>query len=147
MENETKQESFDKSKPPYEKLYTIYIEEPPEHWREGKAIAHPSLPEAFARIWQHRLVEKMTVLRSQSMMKNGDQFVHVSVARTDRLPSWEELNKVKREFIGDSYSAYQILSKKEDHVNMHEHCLHLWHPIGEVKELANLQSLVLEKAL
>lgn len=51
---------------------------------------------------------------------------HVSVSRSDKIPSYEDLKKVKDQFIGEHRPAYQIMPKTADHINMHPYCLHLW---------------------
>lgn len=119
---------------------------PPGHWqREADQMWPPGSNHKAATVWRHRLV-KMSVLRSEAVMRDGSTFVHVSVARPDRLPSWEELKKVKDEFIGEHAPAYHVLPAKADYVNIHNHCLHLWSPANHA-EVANLQNLEVEKAL
>lgn len=91
-------------------------------------------------------IVKLTVMRSRSVMQNGDVYIHVSVARPDRLPTWEELSKVKSEFIGEEVAAYHVIPARKDYVNIHNFCLHIWAPEDQSK-IANLQSLVDEKSI
>lgn len=53
---------------------------------------------------------------------------HVSVARRDRAPSYIEMDWIKRLFFKPTETAYQLHVPVEDHINFHEHCLHLWRP-------------------
>lgn len=58
-------------------------------------------------------------------------WLHVSaVGRTgpDKwyLPSYEELKRVKTDFIGDDKWAYQVFSPKRDHISFHDYVLHLY---------------------
>lgn len=58
---------------------------------------------------------------------DGKEWLHVSVSRKSRLPTYEELTRIKRDFIGDDKKAVFILPEKEKHVNIHEFCLHLFY--------------------
>jgi hypothetical protein len=120
------------------------VKEPLSHWKELNSIQF--LGVKAARVWEHRLVE-LRVLRSISTTKIGDKWIHLSVSRPDRLPSWEELSKVKDEFLGAEAEAYQVLAKRSDHVNTHPYCLHLWSPVDGQRKVANLKDLTLEEAI
>lgn len=87
------------------------------------------------------------MIRSLSTLRSGEKWIHVSVARPDRLPSWAELSKVKNEFIGEDLEAYQVLAANKDHINLHAKCLHLWAPVDGVRRVANLQDLEMEESL
>lgn len=54
-------------------------------------------------------------------------WIHVSVSRRSRLPSWGDLKAVKNIFIGPERKALQVLPAQSDYVNHHPYCLHLWH--------------------
>lgn len=56
-----------------------------------------------------------------------DCWLHVSVSREDRTPSYEDLHLVKRLFIGDHRDCVQYFPPRSEHVNVHPFCLHLWH--------------------
>ncbi len=53
------------------------------------------------------------------------RWVHVSVSRAKWIPSHEDVCKVKGAFIGDRY-AYAVFPPRENYVNIHGNCLHLW---------------------
>lgn len=58
---------------------------------------------------------------------------HVSVSLKNRCPTWEEMCAIKEIFWGDDEAVMQIHPPKEDYVNLHNYCLHLWKPInGEI---------------
>src|SRR5262245_50238133 len=57
-------------------------------------------------------------------------WLHCSVARRDRLPTWAELSEVRDAFLGPDTTAYQKLAKRSEHINIHRHCLHLWALVG-----------------
>jgi len=58
---------------------------------------------------------------------------HVSVSRSSRCPNWPEMEHVKHLFFRDDETAMQLHVPRDDHVNFHPHCLHLWRPlVGEI---------------
>ena len=57
--------------------------------------------------------------------RDGKAWVHVSVSRKDRIPSHEDMCKVKTAFIGERY-AYAVYPPSDKYVNIHPNCLHLW---------------------
>lgn len=59
-----------------------------------------------------------------------EAWIHASISHPKRTPTYDELAEMKRLFIGDEHTAYQIFPVREEHVNLHEHCLHLWSPVG-----------------
>lgn len=123
------------------------IKAPPTHWQKLQSLEWPpNSGNAAGIMWQHKLVPDLRVIRSKSKMSDGSEWLHVSVARPDRLPNWVEVRKVKDEFIGDSLEAYHIIPKPEDYVNVHSYCIHLWAPLGLTK-LPNLQALEFEEAI
>lgn len=54
-----------------------------------------------------------------------DEWIHASIAWTDRLPTYEELGQLHRAVWGDGF-AYQQFVPSEFHVNIHAYALHLW---------------------
>jgi hypothetical protein len=53
---------------------------------------------------------------------------HVSVSLEHRAPTWEEMCTVKDLFWDDSEVVIQYHPKKDDYINCHPNCLHLWRP-------------------
>lgn len=76
--------------------------------------------------WQNK-TKGLFVIESTHKELDGRTWLHVSLSRRSRLPSYEDMALVKRIFIGDDKTAYQIFAKKSQHVNIHKFCLHLWH--------------------
>lgn len=73
-------------------------------------------------------IEKMmAVIASLYRERDGKVWLHVSVSRTNRLPSHSDLKYVKRHWIGEDKQAIQIFPKKTEHINIHPFCLHLFH--------------------
>lgn len=56
-------------------------------------------------------------------------WLHVSVSRGDRDPSYFDLKRVKDLFIGRDRKAIQVFPPASEHYSYHPHCLHLWSPL------------------
>lgn len=82
--------------------------------------------EAFGTEAYRNKTQGLLVLVSVSIMENGEKFLHVSVSRRSRLPSWDDLKRVKAAFIGEEREAVHVLPKASDYINLHPYCLHLW---------------------
>ncbi|MFA6843466.1 MAG: hypothetical protein WCR33_03600 [Bacilli bacterium] len=74
----------------------------------------------------YRSSDGMTVIVSSSIEKDGKEWKHVSFARKNRMPSYQDMALVKAIFIGEEFDACMVLPKKEKHVNIHNFCLHLF---------------------
>ncbi len=57
---------------------------------------------------------------------DGKRWIHLSISRANKLPSWEELVAARDAFLGPETLAVQVLAPKSRHVNIHPFCLHLW---------------------
>lgn len=124
------------------------IEHPPSHWKEQPSfIFPPDSGNIAGRVWEHMLVP-IRVIRSLARMKDDyGTWIHVSVSRKDKIPSWQELTKVKDEFLGPSAEAIQVLPSKADYVNLHNFCLHIWSPHSDCKDIPNLHHIEWEDAI
>ena len=70
--------------------------------------------------------DRLTVLVSAHVEADGKRWVHVSASKPGRMPTYDDLAEVKRLFIGDERSAYQVFARADEHYNLHETCLHIW---------------------
>lgn len=61
----------------------------------------------------------------------GDGWEHVSVSKVAKTPSWAEMEFVKRTFFRPDETAMQLHVPQADHISFHDHCLHIWRPIGQ----------------
>ena len=66
---------------------------------------------------------KLTVIASF-----GGGWDHVSVSKATRCPTWEEMCYVKDIFFNDDEVVIQYHPAKENYINNHPFCLHLWRP-------------------
>ena len=62
------------------------------------------------------------------LASSGGGWDHVSVSLSNRTPTWEEMEWVKRTFFKDSETAMQLHVPPGDHINNHPFVLHLWRP-------------------
>lgn len=60
---------------------------------------------------------------------------HVSVSRPLRIPSWEDMDRVKRLFWDDEETVLQFHPKDSERKNLHKNVLHLWKQRGVDYEL------------
>ena len=57
----------------------------------------------------------------------GTTWLHISLARRDRYPTWEEIRFIKDLFVGRDKDAVMILPHEVDYINIHKNCFHLYH--------------------
>ena len=55
---------------------------------------------------------------------------HVSVSLPSMTPTWAMMCFVKDLFFRKSEAVIQYHPKEADHINYHNHCLHMWRPQG-----------------
>lgn len=55
---------------------------------------------------------------------------HISISLGARCPTWEEMDFVKRLFWRDDETVIQMHVPRDNHINAHPYCLHLWKPVG-----------------
>lgn len=60
---------------------------------------------------------------------DGREWLHLSMSRKDRLPSYEDMKHAKEIFLGNDRWAAQLFPPVKYHVNIHQFCLHLWCPV------------------
>ena len=71
------------------------------------------------------------VIFSVQRYNDGRVWLHVSACgRTGAsswfLPSWEDMKRIKNDFIGEDAWAYQVFPSAKDYVNQHPYVLHLY---------------------
>lgn len=71
--------------------------------------------------------KRLMVIVSGGVYPDDKRWVHCSFSRPDVTPSYDDMVTVKRLFLGDERKAIQVLPEKKNWVNIHVHCLHLWH--------------------
>lgn len=71
---------------------------------------------------------RMTIIVSDG---SGTGWDHVSVSLPHRCPTWGEMCWVKDQFWREDECVVQFHPPKDDGVNIHVFCLHLWKRVGE----------------
>lgn len=68
----------------------------------------------------------LLVIASALIEDDGKRWLHVSLSRRTRLPSWADMHYVKDQFIGRQNKAIQVFPPAREYVNTHPNCLHLF---------------------
>ncbi len=50
---------------------------------------------------------------------------HLSISHQTRYPTWEEILEIKERILGD-IDCMMVMPKKEDYINAHGNCFHVW---------------------
>ncbi len=101
----------------------------PSPWREISP-RDTSIPDEFSskiRAYVRGNGMGLRVLTGIEPHTDGKTWLHISISRPKRNPSWEDIKEVKDIFIGRDKEAVQVLPPQEEYVNLHEYCFHLWH--------------------
>lgn len=73
--------------------------------------------------FQHRTVHGSILVTAAE--HEGANWVHASIAWQDHTPSYDDLKVLHGAVFGDGW-AYQVFAPPTDHVNIHQHALHLF---------------------
>lgn len=57
---------------------------------------------------------------------DGVEWVHASMTRRDRVPSYEDLCRLHQAAFRAGGFAYHVFAPPSEHINIHEYALHLW---------------------
>lgn len=57
---------------------------------------------------------------------DGKVWLHVSLNRDRAMLRYEDMAYVKRHWVGPHRKAIQVFAPESEHVNIRQHCLHLW---------------------
>jgi hypothetical protein len=97
-------------------------EHPPMDFQQ---IRKPGFDTPISSAWQ-KIGDDVMVLVSESVESDDRIWLHVSVSRPNRLPTWADLRRVKDAFIGKDRKAIQVLPAQSEYVNIHPYVLHLF---------------------
>ena len=62
---------------------------------------------------------------------HGGGWDHISVSMRKRVPTWKEMDFIKRLFFKPEEVVMQLHPEESKHINIMENCLHLWRPQKE----------------
>lgn len=77
--------------------------------------------------WKGWTFNGLLVVVSAGVMQDGKEWLHVSFSRKSKMPTYADLQLVKREFIGRDKKAVMVFPEEKNYVNIHPNCLHLWY--------------------
>jgi hypothetical protein len=85
----------------------------------------------------------LRIIESLFTHTDGHQWLHVSFSYKNKMPTYEDMTFIKRIFIGDDRKAIMVFPEKENHVSIHNYCLHFWHcvdgdPIPEFSKAGSI---------
>lgn len=102
----------------------------PEGWTE---VPTPAVMQIVPGVLVAKTFAKGPVTAIFTTENHGGKIIrHVSVARRDRLPIWDEIKAARAAFFEDRHNVAQFLPPQAEYVNVHQFCLHLWaKPNGE----------------
>lgn len=101
-------------------------DELPPGWRVAETN-----PDGAKYLWRGGL----SVIVSGSVEQDGKRWIHVSACRwgkgpsgkqRTKAPTYHDLRMVKEIFVGPDRKAVQVFPAKNEHVNLHDHVLHLF---------------------
>lgn len=104
------------------------------HFPETLRSAHPTVANFFAlTVGSHNL----------RIIASADaEWERVSVSLQNRVPSWEEMCRVKALFWDDEDVVMQLHARRSQWVNNHVNCLHLWRCIIPGKAIPEPDSIL-----
>ena len=84
------------------------------------------LPSTNPLMFSYGTGSGLYVIISGDIESDGNRWIHLSVSRKNRLPHWNDIKRVKHDFLGDDSSAIQVFPPTNEWVNHHEFVLDLW---------------------
>lgn len=95
----------------------------PSNWYEIQAP--PEMGFCYGR------TDGLRVIISWEEERDNRLWLHASLSRQSRVPSYQDMCDVKELFIGRKKKAIQVFPSEDEHVNIHPNVLHLWHCLTE----------------
>jgi len=104
----------------------------PDGWMELKINAPMGICIA-GRTFKNENLGIAVIVTVEELEDSDDkrQWLHVSLSRANKLPGWKDIQLVKDIFIGKDKTAIQVLPPADEHVNVHQFCMHLWCCLNE----------------
>lgn len=94
---------------------------PPDDLPAGWRLVRPSI-DGYHVVSADRL----SVIVSGSVEADGQRWLHVSYARPNRMPDYNDTTRVRRLFLGEERYCCAVWPPRDRYVNHHRYCLHLW---------------------
>lgn len=81
----------------------------------------------YMKSWRRLQGEAITVIETIATKEDGKSWLHVSVAKPNqrKMPTWDDIQTLKRDFVGEHREAYMVFPTKDRYVNFFD-VLHLF---------------------
>ena len=81
----------------------------------------------FMKAWRRLQGEAITVIETIAPKSDGRNWLHVSVAKPNqrKIPSYDDIQTLKRVFVGEDRECYMIFPTKDRYINFFD-VLHLF---------------------
>ena len=118
-----------------------YFPNPQKIWKEIPiSVSLGEGAKDYIKAWRYN---GMLVMASVGIYDDKKEWLHVSVSRRSRIPTYEEMCMVKRDFFGDDKKVISVLPEREYHVNLAQNCLHLFYSKDNpLPEFSNKKGLI-----
>jgi hypothetical protein len=70
----------------------------------------------------------------------GNLWLHISMSRYNRYPTWDEIKRIKNELIGEDVRTIMMMPEKRNYINLHPYCFHLY--AGEIVDKLPMEGQV-----
>lgn len=70
---------------------------------------------------------------------DGTLWLHASVSRRDRCPTYDELTEVRGHLFRPSDTVLHVWPPADEHFSFHPYCLHLWTPMDGSRPIPDLR--------
>lgn len=95
------------------------------HLSDGRILRFKGELPGFDRSAVYQCGDGLRVICSLDETQHGN-LMHVSVSRAKENPSWDDLKAVRAAFFDSDIDCMMVMPKKEDYVNIHNFCFHIW---------------------
>ena len=96
-------------------------------WAEKHRVSLPGYPRGDRQNGAFLFVDKGLKV----IISAGAGWEHVSVSRKSRVPTYDDMAWIAQTFWRRDQTVMQLHVPAADHINVAEHCLHLWRPIDQ----------------
>lgn len=103
----------------------VFFPHPQAMWKE--LLVAQTLGKKASKYMKAWVFDGLMVIASCGEYEDGKEWLHISFSRKSRIPSYDDLQRVKRDFIGEDKKAVFVLPERENYVNIHKNCLHLFY--------------------
>ncbi|SRR6266516_5700595 len=81
----------------------------------------------YGMAWRRVTGEALTVIESIAPKEDGHNWLHVSLSKPNKkMPTYEDIQTLRKLFIGEDRECYMIFPTKERYVNIHPGVVHLY---------------------